>query len=290
MIIAEIIGGLGNQLFEYAAAKALAVHHNVPLKLDVSFYEKSKRSFMLDKFNCAVETVSANVIFPPKEETIVDKVYRRLLPPHKRVPFREPYFHYYPQFLKAPSHTLLKGFWQSEKYFASITDIIRNEFLAKPALVSHLSEKAKEMKQQSSISVHIRRGDYLNPAVIKHLGLASLAEDYFAEAISVIMKRHPDSKVYFFSDDIKWVKEFITQKTSISYPYEFISDTITKTDLEDFYLMQQCQHNIIANSTFSWWGAWLNNHPDKIVVAPKNWYHSARVNDKDLIPAKWLRL
>jgi hypothetical protein len=291
MIIAEIVGGLGNQLFEYAAARALAIHHSVPLKLDISYYEKISKTFMLDNFSFDIAIASRDELMQESDKNLFTKAIQRLLPFHKRTPFREPYYHYYPDFLKAPSETYLKGLWQSEKYFSQIKDIVKDEFIVKPGLVTHLEEKAKVMQAESSVSIHIRRGDYLHPKALPHHGL--LPEEYYLEAISIIMKKHPNSKIYFFSDDIEWVKKYITEKSAFNLPYEFVSgnytQNYTKLDLEDFYLMQQCKHNIIANSTFSWWCAWLNKNPEKIVVAPQKWYNKPSHVYKDLVPAQWLR-
>jgi hypothetical protein len=287
MIIAAVGGGLGNQLFQYAAARALANHHNVPLKLDISSdRNRSNVSFKLDNFNINVTRCSPKESATLRNRNFFNKAFQHLFPYHKRTPFSEPHFHFYPKFLKAPPTTYLLGLWQSEKYFLPIRDILLEEFSIKPALVSHLDEKAKVMRQESSISVHIRRGDYLSPYFLNLLGV--LPEEYYLKAISLLLEKYPHSKIYFFSDDIKWVEAFVTRKKTFSHPHEFVTNNLTQTDIEDFYLMQQCKHNIIANSTFSWWAAWLNTHADKTVIAPKKWFNNVDFNYDDLVPVQWL--
>jgi hypothetical protein len=285
MIIANISGGLGNQLFQYAAAKALALHHNVELKLDIShFEEKSLRKFELDNFNCQPSIATAEELLPFRKKSIIYRAAQKLLPPHKRKPFKQPGFEYYPRFLEAPSNTYLKGNWQSEKYFMNIQDVLRSEFVVSPKLVAHLKNKSIEMENEHSVSVHIRRGDYLNPSTLKYHGV--LPVEYYKNAIAKIQSSGKDYKFYFFSDDIEWTKNNLVY----DFPHEHISNVITKNHFEDFYLMSSCRNNIIANSSFSWWCARLNPNPEKIVVAPKKWFNEARANTKDLIPAEWFRI
>lgn len=286
MIISKLTGGLGNQLFQYAAAKALALHHNTVLKIDISHYnDSSARKFDLPTFDFNVEIAQQEEIERYINISFARKVYQRLLlPPYKRRPFKEPYFHYYKDFFKAPANCYLKGNWQSEKYFKPIENLVRQEYQLLPKYVKHLQPVADQMQAEQSISVHIRRGDYLNPEALKHHGV--LSPEYYNKAISHITARYNSSKIYFFSDDIGWVKENI--KTDVAH--EFITGTTTKSNLEDFYLMQNCKHNIIANSSFSWWCAWLNSNKEKIVIAPNNWYNEANYSTKDLIPERWVLL
>jgi hypothetical protein len=132
--------------------------------------------------------------------------------------------------------------------------------------------------------VHIRRGDFLNEKITAYHGV--LSAFYFEKAIGLIREKIPSASIYFFSDDIEWVKQNLAvDKNSV-----FVSSFITRSAIEDFYLMTKCKHNIIANSSFSWWPAWLNNNPDKIVVAPKKWFADSSINTNDLIPQDWIRI
>ena len=282
MIIANIYGGLGNQLFQYAAGKALADYHNVLLKIDTSFYASQKyRDFALDKFHTNYLIASPDDVRMVRNNGLLSKAYQRLLPVYKRSSLMEPCYFFYDGFFRGRSQAFISGLWQSEKYFNSINGVIRREFIVKSELVGHLKEKAEEIKNEVSVSVHIRRGDYLLAKA-----LSALPKDYYDKALSLILQRAGDAKVYFFSDDIEWVKENI----DISTPHEFISGTVAKSSIEDFYLMQHCRHNIIANSTFSWWAAWLNKNEEKIVVAPKTWFSHVDNNTHDLIPKEWYRV
>jgi hypothetical protein len=285
LIITQINGGLGNQLFQYAAGRALAEYHKVPLKIENSFYKTVDFArFELERFNLEVDITSVNEIKKFNSNNFFVTACSKILPVHKKIFFVEPYFHFYNNFFSAPSNSYLKGLWQSEKYFSAIKDIIRQEFIMKDKLVLHLEEKAETMRTENSVSVHIRRGDYTNANVEKVMGLLPL--EYYKKALSLLQKKTGSLKVYFFSDDI----EFVKKNMALDYEYEFVSGEITSRNYEDFYLMQHCKHNIIANSTFSWWSAWLNNDDDKIVVAPKNWFNTTSKNSKDLLPEAWYKL
>ena len=158
MIISNISGGLGNQLFQYAAAKALALHHNVDLKLDTShFEEKSLRKFELEHLSINPLIASAEECYPYKNISTAKKFAQRLLPPHKRKPFKEPGFKYYSSFLEAPANAYLKGNWQSEKYFSTIGNILREEFEISPKLVAHLQAKSSEMQMENSVTARYGR-------------------------------------------------------------------------------------------------------------------------------------
>ncbi|GEO09128.1 alpha-1,2-fucosyltransferase [Segetibacter aerophilus] len=285
MIITQINGGLGNQLFQYAAGRALAEYHQVPLKIENSFYKTVDfASFELERFNAQVQLASVDEIEKFNSKNFFTKACSKILPVHKKIFFVEPYSHFYNKFFSAPSNSYLKGLWQSEKYFSSIKDTIRHEFILKDKLVIHLRPKAEAMRKENSVAVHIRRGDYTNPNVEKVMGLLRL--DYYKKALSLLQKKTGNLKVYFFSDDI----EFVGKNMTLNYDFEFVSGAITSRNYEDFYLMQHCKHNIIANSTFSWWSAYLNNYNEKIVVAPKNWFNTTSKNSNDLLPEAWYKL
>lgn len=280
MITTELTGGLGNQLFQYAAAKALSLHHNTELVLEISsFYKKDipvlevPRDFELHNF----KGVSEKFIQQQSKEKKIEKV----LPNYKRSVYKEPFYHYDKNFFKCKKNVFLKGVWQSEKYFKPFIPQITNSLQLKESLVTSVLEKANTIQSEKSISVHIRHGDYLkNQAILNWHGV--LEKEYYLTGIKKLMSLGCE-KIYYFTDDILWVENELNS----TIPGEIISKN-TKSHYEDFFLMQQCQHNIIANSSFSWWAAYLNPNPNKIVIAPKNWFNKAPLNTKDLYPQEWM--
>ncbi|MBS1759970.1 MAG: alpha-1,2-fucosyltransferase [Bacteroidetes bacterium] len=284
MIISKIIGGLGNQLFQYAAAKALAVHHTTQLKLDVSGFDSYKlRNFELDAFNVSYEKASEQEIASFSNRTFLKKVTDRIGPYSGRTFFREKFFHFHKGFLKYPSNTYLKGYWQSEKYFLPIENIIRQEFTLKPNFIQNVKDYGETIKINETVALHIRRGDYANKETLTLHGIIPLS--YYKEAVHLMQQKSPNIHLLIFSDDINWAKE------NLHFPnMVFVSNDMTKTAFEDLYLMSHCKHNIIANSSFSWWGAWLNNNPEKIVIAPKNWFNQGPKDTYDIYPKGWIKL
>ncbi|OHD59859.1 MAG: hypothetical protein A2096_14210, partial [Spirochaetes bacterium GWF1_41_5] len=261
MIITKIIGGLGNQLFQYAAGRAMAINNRTELLLDITPFKEYK----LHKYSLMHFNINEN--FPQP------KHISRFLPTGRKRFFRR--FSFFPQ--KSSSYICeqgmgfhpeiaglkknefyLDGFWQSEKYFLSIAPLIRNEFkIITPANTANLLA-AEKINACNSVSLHIRRMDYVNNADTNLIhGLCSMS--YYNQAVFYILNTIPDANFFIFSDDIDWAK----QNLKISSPCTFIDFNNADTNYEDLRLMSQCRHNIIANSSFSWWGAWLNDNPGK---------------------------
>ena len=267
IVISKIKAGMGNQLFQYAAARNLSLRHHIPLLIDVSHYFTSAvRKFELGYFN--IPDLETNL--EPYGEMVFDV-------------YKEPHFHYDPTFGQLEGNIYLDGFWQSEKYFKSIRPILLEELKVKETYVSHLQQMTDTMKSRHSVAVHIRRGDYISKRFSDTHGV--LPYNYYTRAIDLLAKVLP-IKLYFFSDDMEWVKDNVM----VHHPHEFISKSITKNHLEDFHLMSQCRHHIIANSSFSWWAAWLNNYPEKQVIAPEQWFNNLPHDTKDLIPETWIKI
>jgi Glycosyl transferase family 11 len=284
MIIVRLQGGLGNQLFQYAAGKALATQLDKPFKLETitSIQKDKRRVIALHDVQTTFELASTKEV---NEFVRFPSLYRHpisLFKMGKNI-YHEPHFHFDQNFFKVNDPVFLDGFWQSPLYFKDIETIIRNDFVIKPGLIKNVIEKGKELEGKPSIAVHIRRGDFLNPKISAYHGVMSAF--YFEKAVGLIREKVPDAFVYFFSDDIGWVK----QNLSVDRNTEFVSSP-NQSAIEDFYLMTKCRHNIIANSSFSWWPAWLNTNPDKIVVAPKKWFADSSINTNDLIPSDWIRI
>ncbi len=305
MIIVKLAGGLGNQMFQYAAGKALADRMGTELKLDVSFLvDKTPRDnftyreFELDKFNIDADIISeadlsrflrrASYFEKFRIGPLSRKIFKAQLP----IPTRhlEKTLRYNGTFENISTNTMIEGFWQSERYFKSVEKSIRKDFSIRDSLKTDITFKHgnNDIEHLNSISVHVRRGDYAqNQLTNKVHGLCGL--DYYLEAMTLAKNRVAKPVFFIFSDDPDWA--FNTFK---SYESEFDIQYVINSKMPHFDLlkMSSCKHNIIANSSFSWWGSWLNENEDKIVVAPKKWFADKNLNEQttDLIPEKWIRL
>ena len=209
---------------------------------------------------------------------------QKFLPSYKRKIYKEVSFNYDQYFLESRNNIYLKGYRQSEKYFESITNEIKKIFSIKEELIKDVSNVALLIQSENSISIHIRRGDYTNAAMLEYHGVQDI--EYYNQAISFIKEKIANPKFYVFSDNINWVQENL----NLNEEAHLITVDESPTSITDFYLMRCCKHNIIANSTFSWWAAYLNPNPDKIIIAPKRWFNKANFNTKDLIPSPWIQL
>ena len=288
MIIIRLIGGLGNQLFQYALARRLSLLHDVPLKLDISQFETYKlRRYSLNVFNIIEDYATEGDIVRIKEKGFASfrRLTEKLLPYYKRSYIHERSFHFDPNILKSSKDVYLEGYWQSERYFKYIEDIIRREFTVKIKPDAINERTTEHINIVNAVSLHIRRADYAsNAAIYQFHGTCTLA--YYQQAVEIISQKVSSPHFFVFSDDILWAKENLM----LTYPTIFISHNNANKDFEDLRLMIQCKHHIIANSSFSLWGAWLNNNPDKIVIAPKKWFNDESIDTKDLFPEEWIRI
>ena len=290
MIIVQLSGGFGNQLFQYASGLSLAEHHNVCLKVDVSLLEKEDvitgtfREMDIFKLrNIPIKATNDEInkflsLSPFTSFTDKSKPF------YKRKVYKEKSNMFDKNFFKAGKDLLLKGNRQSEKYFISIKETIVEKFSISEKVTEPVIEIGNTISVQNSVSIHIRRGDYLAPVALEWLGVQPIS--YYLKAIDKITKGIPNVKFYIFSDDITWVK----QNLKLDHDHEFVSGNITTNALQDFYLMSKCKNNIIANSTFSWWAAWLNQNEGKFIIAPKKWYNQVTFDTTDLIPNSWIRI
>jgi hypothetical protein len=290
MIIVQLKGGLGNQMFQYAAGLALAAHHRTKLKVDVSLLNEADaeigtvRYFDLQQLQLPPEIATKKEISSIIPGSFFTTLLDKIQPAFKRKIYKECDYTFDVNFFKSQDNIYLKGYRQSEKYFSSIQDHIKNGFQFKNEVIKEVTGKASELKSLNSVSIHIRRGDYSNPIVSNYHGILDAA--YYQRAIRYIESNVSDCHFYIFSDNPEWVKTNLT----FNAPVQIISGVFTKTHFEDFYLISQCKHQVIANSTFSWWAAWLNPNPGKIVVAPKKWFNNAPYDTRDLIPESWIRM
>lgn len=292
MIISHIIGGLGNQMFQYAAGRALSLECGVPLRLDVSGFAAYglHQGFELERiFNCAIEIADeADVrsILGWQYSPVIRRVVSRpgMAALRRKGFVIEPHFHYWHGIKDVPGDCYLAGYWQSEKYFSKVAEQIRDDFTFRPPLKNQNAGLAKKITRSNAVSLHVRRGDYAkNPKTTATHGLCSL--DYYRAAIRHIADRVEQPCFFIFSDDITWVKDNL----KIDFSCQYVEHNHGAESYNDMRLMSLCHHHIIANSSFSWWGAWLNLNPDKIVIAPENWFAND-TNTQDLIPQSWVRL
>ena len=290
MIIIRLMGGLGNQMFQYAAAKRLAVACDVEMKLDTGFYRRyDSRSYALDAFpifeEIAIRAEIRRLRYGGKpwwrlQTNRARHAAKELSPSH----VKEQHFHFDEGILNLGCDAYLEGYWQSERYFSDIADEIREIFLVRNVSEEALS-MADRIKSCQSVSLHVRRGDYVEDKKASKV-FHSLSVDYYKRAVDHLEKKVKSFKIYLFSDDLQWAQ------TNIALDFEITPVNAGRElpPVEDMWLMSQCDHNIIANSSFSWWGAWLNDHDAKTVIAPLDWFCSRDYDTSNLIPTGWLRL
>lgn len=286
MIIINLKGGLGNQMFQYAFGRALAIKNNDDLKLDISSLNQAEkigniyRPFSLDLFNIHKDLATPSEIEAYKKPlSLLTKIKTRI----QNTLWGDQSNLFKAEHLNQNGNLYLDGYFQSPLYFESIRVVLLNEFTLTSPLPKYGQEIIEQIKSSKSVSVHIRRGDYQsNPVVKKQFGLCS--KDYYQTAINKIHIDLKDVKFFVFSDDISWVK------ANLNLPEDsvFVSSPELK-DAEELTLMSTCQHNIIANSSFSWWAAWLNQNPDKLVIAPTPWFDTINY-DTHLIPKSWIMI
>lgn len=289
MIVVKLYGGLGNQMFQYAAAKSLALDLNTDVYYDDEYFvhpEKfgSKWSFQLDLLKVDIK-LWRPLIFK-KLFYFYYRVIRKLNT--KKFPmksyFFEKSFEFDPKVLDMKNNTFLDGYFQSEKYFKKHRKDILAEFRPRGEINLANEEMISDLKKTNSVSLHIRRGDYVsNPTAAQTHGGCSL--DYYINAIDYIEANVQNPIFYFFSDDLAWVKENLKVRSNVIYVYH----NKNMDSYMDLILMSQCKHNIIANSSFSWWGAWLNQNESKIVIAPSKWFHNENIVTADIYPEDWLK-
>ncbi len=296
MIIVRLMGGLGNQMFQYAAGRRLAHIHNVHLKLDLSWFNNienvnTARRYELHVFNIIADTASPEEVALLKRDKMsvfpegIKKFINAINLFKVSTWIREKHYHFDPAILKLTDNVYLEGYWQSEKYFKDIEAIIRKEFTIKEPLSGKNKEMAELIRSSAAVSIHIRRGDYVtNPSTNQFHGVCGL--DYYSNCIEKIAGMIKKPHFFVFSDEPEWAQNNL----KLHYPTKIIAHNAAGMAYEDLRLMSQCRHHIIANSSFSWWGAWLNPDPDKKVFAPKRWFKTNEYNDADLIPKSWLRV
>lgn len=267
-------GGLGNQMFQYAIGRVLALKNRTSLKLDLSNYTLNSlidtpRKYELDKFDLPISIYKKNFLtlqFPPKIIHEISQAYDKSI-------------------LNLKGNIKLIGYWQSEKYFSAYRDLIIKEFTFKTQPSGKNKKLLQDIIWENSIGVHVRRGDYVTIKTANEChGTCSLT--YYEAAIKFIKQKVKNPIFYVFSDDIPWCKDNLIIEGKVVY----IDHNHGENSWEDMRLMSHCKHNIIANSSFSWWSAWLNTNDTKIVIAPKLWFQARKMNSQSIVPQDWIKL
>ena len=285
MIYVRIRGGLGNQLFQYSAARSLADRLNVNLGLDTREYNAGSPFEMgLKHFNIRAEFNPKGLI-KHRKNGFSKYILDIALGNHKNV-YKETNLSFNNLFHSLPNKTYLKGYWQSEKYFENNQKNIFKDL----QIITPQSKKnikiLENISKTNSVSLHIRRGDYVTNSAynMKH-GTCSL--DYYKKSVDYLSKSlNKNFTIFAFSDDPEWVFKNLKLPMDI----QFIEHNSSKKNYEDLRLMSQCNHNIIANSSFSWWGAWLNRSPKRTIISPKKWYVDKNIKNIDIIPNNWVKI
>jgi hypothetical protein len=299
------MGGLGNQMFQYAAGKALAERHGVCLTLDLSGFgdidaRNTPRPFLLDRL--LVPEAAASVQLAPvqkpkanfaraKWKARIDRLFGRAgLPKLASLPneYREPHFHYDPMFEALGPQATLFGYFQSERYFTSIAESLRDWYSPREPLGEAAIASLKQIEaSRLPVSMHVRRGDYLKPGTHEVHGI--LDQSFYRRALDRLESMTgSDAELFVFSDDAA-AAELVLNFAPNSRLVHVRGDPARPW--EDMALMARCRHHVIANSSFSWWGAWLNRAPDKIVIAPRAWFTATELskrNTADLYPRDWI--
>ena len=283
MIILKLQGGLGNQMFQYSAGLALSKRLNTTLRLDISYYKNDKkRKFSLDDFNISAKEATEKDILSLSDSILIN-AYKKIFRRHaEKKMFANSYF-YDKSFEKISDNSIIEGFWQNEKYFKDVEKIIRHEFRLKNDLSEKSAELERKINGDNSVSVHIRRGDYTLPKYRKIFYECSV--EYYTLAIKYILDIVPNAEFFVFSDDLEWAKNIPFPKKT-----NFVGKELGLRDSEELILMSRCKHNIIANSSFSWWAAWLNQNDKKIVIGPKNWSSFQTDKLREPMPETWYKI
>ena len=294
MVIVRLTGGIGNQMFQYAAARRVSLIHRTQLFLDMGWFQEegwwTRRKYELGAFRIRGEMAPPDDIGALRSRR-QNPLFRRLPALIKKWIFHphqthiiEKGYNFDPEILNLCDNIYLDGHWQSEKYFADIEPVIRREFSFRTEPDESNRRILDRIGDCESVSIHIRRGDYvtLSQANAFH-GLCP--PSYYRSAVGYLSERIKEMVLFVFSDDIIWARD----NMNLGFETHFMDHNGPERGDEDLRLMSACRHHIIANSSFSWWGAWICAHPGKIVCAPQKWF-SGKIDTPDNIPVSWRRL
>lgn len=300
MIIIKVQGGIGNQIFQYALGRAFERKGKV-VKYDINSYKDYRHPFRLKYFNVRMDIASDDEIEKTKNFKYLDlkiissyklinklfQLFDKLIYVHCAHIIEKPFF--FEKRIFNLDNRYLEGYWADSKYYYQVKNFLKHELSIQPKYKNkNLENLATKIKESNLpyVSIHIRRGDYLWN-VNKNI-FSSLPKEYYIKSLMYIKKKIGKVKVLVFSNDINWCKE------NFSKEFEYIDREYNFEDYYEFELMKLCQHNVIANSTFSFWAAFLNENPNKIVIAPKIWYTNKKWQEKykkgTFLPTDWIKI
>ena len=308
MIIVKLFGGLGNQMFQYAAGAALAHRHGTILKLDVSKFSRRLERVRHERYALACFNIQEH--FATEAEILKYKALRnrshpafrpgkflvralrnarlsefvdRMAPPVAH--FEERSHRFDPDFFRLPINSYVTGHWQSEKFFGEISDLLRAQFTFRYPPSTAARGMLEQIKASPSASIHFRRGDYVdNPEFKAMFGATPMG--YYHRAVNLLRERIGEFTLYVFSDDLEYVRKNFQPDLKRVY----VDVSTPNTAYEDLRLLSNCQHNLMSASTFSWWAAWLNAHPGKVVIVPTPWFDQSSKDASDIVPDSWIKL
>lgn len=291
MIIVKLYGGLGNQMFQYAAGRSLSLKLGLPLAYEGEYFRHPERfgshwsyQLGLTGADCAEWRSSWPRDYFNQYYKVIRKLNNLNLYKSKKFFFETP-FTFDQRFLDINQSCFIDGYFQSEKYFQGIRQQLIKEFSPKVPFQNKNMEIADLIRSTNSVSLHVRRGDYIhNPAAAQVHGSCTI--DFYRQAISFFESKVRSPYFFIFSDDLNWVRSNIEIKGHAI----FVDNNVGKDSYIDMHLMSLCRHNITANSSFSWWGAWLNSNQEKITIAPKQWYKDNSQGEDEICPASWVRI
>lgn len=294
MICIQLFGGLGNQMFQYACARNLAHINNTNIVLDTTKLSEeattsyTKRSYELNIFNidCKIAGKQDLIRCKPLKLRLLNYFSIKVLSRGIKLSnyYIEGSLKFDSSIFNVKRNSFVSGYWQSERYFLPIEKSIRDDFTFKNFDDEKNLNILEHIRRSNSISLHIRLGDYQKSSHKIH---GTQPIDYYYRAIKYLSGKVKTPFFFIFSDDIEWVKKNL----NIDVRHKFIDWNQREKSYLDMQLMSECKHNIISNSTFSWWGAWLNKHREKIVISPKAWFNDIPKNNEasDLVPENWIR-
>lgn len=281
MIVSQLTGGLGNQLFQYAGGHAVAARSRQSYRLDRRHYDVVAEGMPSRPFALRHLAITAPTMSPVTAKLIGLSKRTRLVPGHFDI-LIDRAEGYDPRLSARRRSAYLVGCWQSERYFADHRDVLLEEFRFVAAPDARNAALLAEIRSHPSICVHFRRTDYLAPGTLTR----PCAPDYYQRALAEFASRMPEARYFIFTDDPEWV----SRNADLPLGSTLVSHNVGDADIEDFRLMSNCGHFVIANSSFSWWAAWLATAPGKQVIAPARWYENGHGSERDLVPDRWERM
>ena len=292
MIIIRLKAGMGNQMFQYAFGKQVAQKLNTDLYLDLTLLlDRARgkdivyRNYDLDIFQLEPQFIISprllKYLYKIKSPKIGKLLRQRVAKKYNYI--KEPHFHFSKDLFDHPSdNSIYEGWWQSEYYFLNIENKIKSEFKFRAPILPNSIDLLQQIQKSNSVCLNVRRTDFLKVDVLN-----TTNKDYFLDAVEILAEKVVDPHFFIFSDDVEWCR----QNLKLDYPYQVIGHEFKGYKFGNYMqLMKSCMHFIIPNSSFAWWSVWLNENPNKIVIAPKNWFNGQEYDTKDVTPSSWIKL